>query len=49
MIKAILSRFLMEYDFKLEPGQSSRPPNMVQGDKLFPNRDAVVLLRRRSA
>ncbi|KOS19888.1 Ent-kaurene oxidase [Escovopsis weberi] len=47
MIKAIISRFLIEYDFKLESGETTRPANMVQGDKIFPNRDAVILFRRR--
>nr|AFO69293.1 P450 monooxygenase [Epichloe gansuensis] len=47
MIKAIVSRILLEYDFKLD-GEfpSRRPPNIVHGDKILPNRNAVVLLRR---
>nr|BAM84050.1 cytochrome P450 monooxygenase [Tolypocladium album] len=48
MIKAITSRILLEYDFKLESGREGyRPPNSIQGDKILPNRDAVVLFRRR--
>ncbi|KID72291.1 Cytochrome P450 monooxygenase ltmP [Metarhizium brunneum] len=49
-IKAIMSRLLLEYDFQLQ-GQfpSGRPPNMLHGDRIFPHRTAVVLLRRRNA
>jgi len=48
MIKAITSRLLLDYDFKLEGGNGAfRPPNMIQGDKILPNRDALVLFRPR--
>jgi len=48
MIKAITSRLLLDFDFKLEDGNGSfRPPNTIQGDKILPNRDAMVLFRRR--
>nr|AGN73037.1 P450 monooxygenase [Epichloe aotearoae] len=47
MIKAIMSRILLEYDFKLDSEfPSRRPPNIVHGDKILPNRNAVVLFRR---
>ncbi|KAG5944078.1 hypothetical protein E4U59_007641 [Claviceps monticola] len=49
MIKAIVSRILIDYDFKLqEDCASGRPPNLTHGDKLFPNRTATILLRRRN-
>ncbi|GIK05237.1 hypothetical protein Aspvir_009341 [Aspergillus viridinutans] len=48
VIKAITSRILLEYDFKLQCGpNTSRPPNIIQGDKILPNRDVIVLFRRR--
>nr|AGN73072.1 P450 monooxygenase [Epichloe coenophiala] len=47
MIKAIMSRILLDHDFKLDSEfPSRRPPNIVHGDKILPNRNAVVLLRR---
>ncbi|RDA95617.1 hypothetical protein CP533_1096 [Ophiocordyceps camponoti-saundersi (nom. inval.)] len=49
MIKAIMSRLLLEYDIELQDGSHRRPPNTISGDKILPNRDAVVLLRRRQA
>lgn len=49
MIKAITSRFLLEYDFKLQSGpETLRPTNVVHGDKILPNRDAIILFRRRT-
>nr|UGT01491.1 P450 monooxygenase [Claviceps purpurea] len=49
LIKAIVSRLLIDYDFKLQGDcASGRPPNLVHGDKLLPNRTATVLLRRRN-
>ncbi|KAH8897620.1 P450 monooxygenase [Thozetella sp. PMI_491] len=48
-IKAITSRILLEYDFKLKDDSIlGRPPNIIEGDKILPNRDAVVLLKRRN-
>ncbi|KAI1082126.1 P450 monooxygenase [Whalleya microplaca] len=50
MIKAITSQILLEYDIKLQSEfVSGRPPNIINGDKIFPNRTAVVLLRRRDS
>ncbi|KAG6262376.1 hypothetical protein E4U49_003168 [Claviceps purpurea] len=49
LIKAIVSRLLIDYDFKLQGDcASERPPNLVHGDKLLPNRTATILLRRRN-
>ncbi|KAG6163600.1 hypothetical protein E4U11_001781 [Claviceps purpurea] len=49
LIKAIVSRLLIDYDFKLQGDcASGRPPNLVHGDKLLPNRTATILLRRRN-
>ncbi|KYK60560.1 cytochrome P450 monooxygenase [Drechmeria coniospora] len=48
MIKSIMSRILLEYDLKLEGNDMTRRPvNSIQGDKILPNRESVVLLRRR--
>ncbi|KJZ71110.1 hypothetical protein HIM_09529 [Hirsutella minnesotensis 3608] len=50
VIKAITSRLLLEYEFKLQDGYKyRRPPNIISGDKLLPNRDAVVHFRHREA
>nr|UGT01479.1 P450 monooxygenase [Claviceps capensis] len=49
LIKAIVSRILIDYDFKLQGDcASGRPPNLVHGDKLLPNRTATILLRHRN-
>ncbi|KAM4059006.1 cytochrome p450 [Hirsutella rhossiliensis] len=48
MIKAVVSRILLDYEFKLQGSyEHRRPPNIISGDKILPNRDAVVLFRRR--
>lgn len=50
MIKAIVSRILVDFEFRIEGGDPHRrPPNIISGDKILPNWDAVVLLRRRAA
>ncbi|PHH78827.1 hypothetical protein CDD80_6198 [Ophiocordyceps camponoti-rufipedis] len=50
MIKSIMSRLLLEYDIKLQgDGCHRRPPNIISGDKILPNRDAVILLRHRDS
>ncbi|KAJ5495300.1 Periodic tryptophan protein 2 [Penicillium diatomitis] len=47
-IKAIVSRLIMEYDFKFEKNQVGwRPANIGIGEHVFPNTQTVVLLRRR--
>nr|AFO69303.1 P450 monooxygenase [Aciculosporium take] len=49
LIKAITSRILLEYDFKLKGDfPSGRPPNTIHGDKILPNHTATILLRRRN-
>nr|J7FIP8.1 RecName: Full=Cytochrome P450 monooxygenase idtP; AltName: Full=Indole-diterpene biosynthesis cluster protein P; Flags: Precursor [Claviceps paspali]AFO85418.1 P450 monooxygenase [Claviceps paspali] len=48
MIKAIISRVLFDYEFKLQDDSAAgRPPNLIHGDKIFPSRDVTVLFRRR--
>lgn len=50
MIKSIMSRLLLEFDIELQGGGSHhRPPNIISGDKILPNRDAVILLRQRGS
>lgn len=47
-MKAVLSRILLDYDFKFEPGQVGRPKNTVFGDAIVPNTTTSVLFRKRS-
>ncbi|KAJ5378863.1 Periodic tryptophan protein 2 [Penicillium cosmopolitanum] len=48
MIKAILSRILMDYDFKFENGRAGwRPANLYVGEHILPNIHLTVLLRKR--
>lgn len=47
-MKLILSRLLMEYDFKF-PNGTGRPPNIKILEYIFPNPNAQVLLRARAA
>ncbi|KAF4585499.1 P450 monooxygenase [Ophiocordyceps camponoti-floridani] len=50
MIKSIMSRLLLEFDIELQgDGSHHRPPNIISGDKILPNRDAVILLRQRGS
>ena len=46
-IKAIMSRVLMEYDFKHEDGGVERPVNIRIGEQIMPNVGANILLRKR--
>lgn len=46
-IKAIMSRLLMEYDFKLPDGQKKRPGNVHNGEQTMPNVWATLLIRKR--
>ncbi|KAH8434542.1 cytochrome P450 [Aspergillus melleus] len=46
-IKAILSRFLMEYDFKFERDMKRRPYNVTNGDHIMPNMKTRVLIKER--
>jgi cytochrome P450 len=48
VMKAIMSRFFMEYEFKFGHGQTQRPKNMLIGDKIVPNVGTDVYLRKRS-
>ncbi|KAI9728828.1 MAG: hypothetical protein M1834_007215 [Cirrosporium novae-zelandiae] len=47
VIKAILARILLDYDFKFGPGQEGRPKNIVIGDKIVPNYTTEVFFRKR--
>ncbi|KAJ5323672.1 hypothetical protein N7476_002272 [Penicillium atrosanguineum] len=48
-IKAILSRLIMEYDFKFDDCQAGqRPVNWAVGEHVLPNTSPVVLIRKRS-
>jgi cytochrome P450 len=48
MIKAILSRILMDYDFKFENSQTGRrPANIYVGEHILPNMHLMVLFRKR--
>ena len=48
MIKAILSRILLDCDFKFESRQKGRPKNILIGDKVIPNIHVKVLFRKRT-
>lgn len=48
MIKAILSRILLEFDFKFEEDLKDRPMNMVVGDKIVPNLSTRLCVKKRS-
>ncbi|OGM48125.1 cytochrome P450 [Aspergillus bombycis] len=48
VLKAILSRFLTEYEFRFGSDQVGRPKNMLLGDKIVPNTSIDVYLRRRA-
>ena len=45
-LKLILSHLLRHYELKLPPG-GERPVNQVADDNIFPNVEAVLLIRRR--
>ncbi|THC96877.1 hypothetical protein EYZ11_003647 [Aspergillus tanneri] len=46
-IKAILSRFIMEYDFKFEKDLKKRPKNILNGDHIMPNMMTKVHIKER--
>lgn len=48
VLKAILSRFLVEYEFRFGPDQVGRPKNMLLGDKIVPNTSVDVYVRKRT-
>lgn len=45
-IKAVMSRLIMEYDFKFMDGQG-RPQNINNGEQTMPNMLVEVLIRKR--
>ncbi|GAB1199975.1 hypothetical protein APSETT444_009335 [Aspergillus pseudonomiae] len=47
VLKAILSRFLVDYEFRFGSDQVGRPKNMLLGDKIVPNTSTDVYVRRR--
>lgn len=46
VLKATLARFLVEYEFKFESGRTTRPKNMVIGDKIVPNVSTKIFIKR---
>ncbi|KAJ5293544.1 cytochrome P450 [Penicillium antarcticum] len=48
VMKAILSRFIADYDFRFAPDQKERPKNMVIGDKIVPNVSTPIFIRKRT-
>ncbi|KAF4122578.1 cytochrome P450 monooxygenase [Geosmithia morbida] len=48
-LKAILSRFLLEYDFQLEDGSTVRPRNVAFGDKIAADYSKHLLIKKRVA
>ena len=47
-IKAILSRIIMDYEFRFDKGFSGRrPPNLLVGEHILPNTSTPVLFRKR--
>lgn len=48
MIKAILSRVLIDYDFKFENDRTGwRPANIYVGEHILPNMQTTVMFRKR--
>jgi len=43
----MFAHLLDSYDIKLQGGSTERPPNMVFGGVVSPNRHAKLLLRKR--
>ncbi|CAI7628935.1 unnamed protein product [Penicillium bialowiezense] len=48
VMKLILSRLLMDYEFKFAPGQTERPKNLLIGDKIVPNVSTAIFIKRRT-
>lgn len=48
VMKAVLSRFLREYEFRFGPDQVGRPKNILIGDKIVPNVSTPVFIRKRT-
>lgn len=47
VLKALLSRILLDYNFRFEATQQGRPKNLLIGDKVVPNLDTDVYFKRR--
>jgi cytochrome P450 len=48
-IKAIMSRLIMEYEFKFDDRQAGlRPVNWVVGEHVLPNTSPIVLIKKRT-
>ncbi|KAE8391145.1 cytochrome P450 [Aspergillus alliaceus] len=47
VMKLILSRFLMEYEFRFSTEQKERPKNLLIGDKIVPNVSTAILIKKR--
>jgi cytochrome P450 monooxygenase len=46
VMKLILSRFLVEYEFHFAPGQTERPRNLLIGDKIVPNVSTPIFIKK---
>lgn len=46
MMKVLLSRLITEYKMKFEDGVVKRPANLVNGEQIFPNLWAKVLVKK---
>ncbi|KAJ5351660.1 cytochrome P450 [Penicillium brevicompactum] len=49
VMKLVLSRFLMDYEFKFAPDQTKRPNNLLIGDKIVPNVSTAIFIKRRAS
>ena len=49
VLKGILSRILLDCEFKFSESQQCRPKNMIIGDKIAPNLFTEMWFRRRRA
>lgn len=45
-IKAVMSRLIMEYDFKFKDGKT-RPKNLFNGEQIMPNLFVPIFMRKR--
>lgn len=48
-IKMIMSRLLLEFDFKFPDNVTARPPNVELHEYCFPNPEAVVMFREKTS
>ncbi|KAL8722764.1 MAG: hypothetical protein Q9225_000825 [Loekoesia sp. 1 TL-2023] len=49
ILKGILSRILLDYEFKFSDDQRGRPKNIIIGDKIAPNMSTSMWFRKRPA